>query len=148
MTILSPWKQADSAHPRWPEKPSGNKPKGTQKTTEIRHFHFSLVVKEVLMLWEEKPVELLAAALSSSLSLYNQINYKLLQRFPPMTHDSLSSSLSSSWIPLLSSQYSVQREHAICQNYSAHASICLHPFTSLEPGAFGNLYSGTNEKCR
>lgn len=70
-------------------------------------------------------------ALSSSWSLHNlQINYKLLQRFPPMTDwVTVLRVLSSFWIPLLSLFLFCQNGVCFCQHHAVYASTWTHfPF--------------------
>lgn len=72
-----------------------------------------------------------APTLSSSLSLHNpQINYKLLQRSPPMTDwVTVLQALSSFWIPLLSLVIVCQNGVCFCQHHAVCASAWTHfPF--------------------
>lgn len=72
-----------------------------------------------------------APTLSSSLSLHNpQINYKLLQRSPPMTDwVTVLRALSSFWIPLLSLFIFCQNGVCFCQHHVVCASAWTHfPF--------------------
>lgn len=72
--------------------------------------------------------EFCVLTLSSSLSLHNpQINYKLLQRFPPMTDwVTVLPALSSFWIRLLSLFIFCQNGVCFCQHHAAYANTWTH----------------------